>query len=510
MRTVPRPNDRVVIVGAGLGGLSAALHLAGAGRQVTVVEREPVPGGRCGRIEDRGYRFDTGPTVLTMPELLDAAFAAVGEQRERWLTLHRLDPAYRARFADGTTIDVRADVDAMADEIAQKCGNADAAGYRRLVDHLAELYRLEMPNFIDRNLDRPTQLLRPALARLVAMGGFGRLAPQIARFVGDERLRRLFTFQAMYAGLAPAQALAIYAVITYMDCVRGVFFPDGGMHAVPTAMAGGRREARRRLPLRHAGRRRIDVRDGRARGVITAAGERIPADVVVVNADLPTAWARPAARPRTPRAGCGGCATRPRPSSCTPARPYAHADGAHHTIDFGHAWDATFTDIIDRGRVMRDPSFLVTCPTRTDPTLAPATAATPTTCSSRRRTSAGSVDWVGQRQRHRDHVVAHPRGPRLHRLRRRDRGRAPHHPGRLAGAGYGAGRPVRGSAHLRADRTVPSADPRPADRGPGVLRLEHPTRRRRADGARVGTAGCRAGHRPSATMIAVTVRTPAP
>ncbi len=402
VRTVPGPTDRVVVVGAGLGGLSAALHLAGAGRQVTVVERELVPGGRCGRIEDRGYRFDTGPTVLTMPELLDAAFAAVGEQRERRLTLHRLDPAYRARFADGTTIDVRADVEAMADEIAQKCGGADAAGYRRLVDHLAELYRLEMPNFIDRNLDRPTQLLRPSLARLVAMGGFGRLAPAIARFVDDERLRRLFTFQAMYAGLAPARALAIYAVITYMDCVRGVYFPEGGMHAVPTAMAAAAAEhgVRFRYGTPVA---RIDVRNGRARGVITAAGERIPADVVVVNADLPTARAEllpPDAAPRRLRR------VRYSPSAVVlhTGSPYSHADGAHHTIDFGTSWEATFADIIDRGRVMRDPSFLVTCPSRTDPTLAPDGRHTHYVLFPAPNLS-GSVDWVGQRQRYRDEIV---------------------------------------------------------------------------------------------------------
>src|SRR5256885_4793269 len=100
MRTVLGLSNSVVVVGAGLGGLSAALHLAGAGRHVTVVEREAVPGGRAGLIHDHGYRFDTGPTVLTMPELVAAPLAAVGEEITDWLTLHRLHPAYRARFAD--------------------------------------------------------------------------------------------------------------------------------------------------------------------------------------------------------------------------------------------------------------------------------------------------------------------------------------------------------------------------------------------------------------------------
>src|SRR3954447_4559162 len=115
MRTGPGPTDSIVVFGAGRGGLSAALPLAGAGRNVTVLERTAVPGGRAGLIHDHGYRFDTGPTVLTMPELVAQPLNAVGEELDDWLTLHRLDPAYRARFADGSTIHVRAETEAMAE-----------------------------------------------------------------------------------------------------------------------------------------------------------------------------------------------------------------------------------------------------------------------------------------------------------------------------------------------------------------------------------------------------------
>src|SRR5579862_3408646 len=111
MRTVSGPTDRVVVVGAGLGGLSAALRLAGAGREVVVVERDDAPGGRAGSREIGGYRFDTGPTVLTMPALLADALGCVGEELDDWLTLTRLDPAYRAFFADGSHLDVHADVE---------------------------------------------------------------------------------------------------------------------------------------------------------------------------------------------------------------------------------------------------------------------------------------------------------------------------------------------------------------------------------------------------------------
>ncbi len=402
MRSVDGPTERVVVVGAGLGGLSAALHLAGAGRQVTVLERESVPGGRCGLITDSGYRFDTGPTVLTMPNLVAQPLNAVGEELDDWLTLHRLDPAYRARFADGTTIAVRADVDAMADEIARTCGPEDAAGWLRYVAFLRELYRIEMPHFIERNLDSPRQLVGAPLAQLAAMGGFRKLANKLADYVSDERLRRLFSFQSMYAGLAPKQALAIYAVITYMDCVEGVYFPAGGMHAVPRALAGA--AAKHGVALRYDTTvASVDVAAGRACGVVTTDGERIAADIVVLNADLPTAFDELLPTVRTPR--------RVRRLRYSPSAVVLHAgssaeyhDTAHHTIEFGSAWESTFDEIIDRGEVMSDPSFLLTTPTRTDASLAPDGRHTYYALFPAPNTR-GRVDWVRQRAAYREHVV---------------------------------------------------------------------------------------------------------
>ena len=404
MRTVTGPTDSVVIVGAGLGGLSAALHLAGAGRHVTVVEREAVPGGRNGMIRDHGYVFDTGPTVLTMPELVARPLQAVGEDIDSWLTLHRLDPAYRARFADGSSIDVRADVDEMADEIARTCGPQDAAGYRDFVAYLRKLYELQLPHFIDRNLDSPLQLVGLPLARLAAMGGFRRLGTKVAGFVADERLRRLFSFQAMYAGMSPAQALAIYSVITYMDCVEGVYFPEGGMHAVPRALAGA--AARHGVTFRYNTTvSRIELSAGRATGVITAEGERIPADVVIVNADLPTAYGELLPPGYTPR--------RVKRLTYSPSAVVLHAgssagyDGLlHHTIEFGSAWEDTFRQIIDRGEVMSDPSFLLTTPTVTDASLAPAGRHTYYSLFPAPNLTRGAIDWTQRADAYRDHMLA--------------------------------------------------------------------------------------------------------
>lgn len=185
VRTVPGPTDHVVVVGAGLSGLSCALHLLGAGRRVTVVERDAGPGGRAGRLDLGGFRLDTGPTVLTMPHLAEEAFAAVGDSLHARVELMALDPAYRANFADGSTLDVHTDGEAMEEEVRRFAGPAQAAGYRRLRTWLERLHRAQMRRFIDANFDSPFQLLHPDLARLAALGGFGRLDRRIGRFLSD-------------------------------------------------------------------------------------------------------------------------------------------------------------------------------------------------------------------------------------------------------------------------------------------------------------------------------------
>ncbi|MEV4623054.1 phytoene desaturase family protein [Asanoa sp. NPDC049573] len=365
MRTVTGPTDRVVVVGAGLGGLAAALHLAGAGRQVTILEREAVPGGRAGRLSLDGYEFDTGPTVLTMPDLIAEALAAVGEELGDWLELIPLDPAYRAHYPDGSTLDVITDTVRMAAEISRVCGPREADGYLRFVEFARNLWRLERDDFIARNFDAPTDLLTGNLLRLFATGAFRRLQTKVNQFFRDPRTRRIFSFQAMYAGLAPQDALAIYAVIAYLDSVAGVFYPRGGIYAVPRALAGA--AEKHGVQIRYGcAVTRVETAGGRAVAVHTATGERIPADVVVLNPDLPVAAAELLGESV-------------RPLRYSPSAVVLHIGSsqgyeriAHHNIHFGRAWRRTFAEIIDRGALMSDPSLLVTNPSRTEPTVAPA------------------------------------------------------------------------------------------------------------------------------------------
>ena len=289
LRTITGRSDRVVVAGAGLAGLAAALHLAGRGREVTVIERDAHPGGRAGRWDRGGYRFDTGPTVLTMPDLVAEALAAVGENLADRLDLVRLDPAYRADFADGSTLDVHTDAEAMTAAVAAFAGPAEAAGYQRLRAWLTELYQREFGQFIAANFDSPLSLVTPNLARLAGLGAFRRLEPAIGQFIKDERLRRVFSFQSLYAGESPRQALAVYAVIAYMDTVAGVYFPRGGMRALPDALAGAAASAGVKF---HYGETvtTLERSGDRVTAVRTASGLRVPCDAVVLATELTTAY----------------------------------------------------------------------------------------------------------------------------------------------------------------------------------------------------------------------------
>ena len=401
MRTVRGRTDHVVVVGAGLAGLSATLRLVASGRQVTVLERAAIPGGRAGVIDDAGYRFDNGPTVLTMPELIEDAFDAVGERMSDWLTLRPIDPLYRAWFADGSTLDVLRERDAMSEQIRSKIGPEDAAGYERFVDFTSRLYRYEMRDFIDRNIDSPFDLVTANLAKLAAIGGFRRMSPVVSNYLADDRLQRLFTFQAMYAGMSPYNALALYCVIAYMDAVAGVYIPEGGIHALPAAMAAAAQkhgaDVRYDTEVVH-----VERKGRRAVAVHTSTGERIACDAVVLNPDLPVAmrellsqdpWS---VQRLTSSPSCflmlAGSSAR-----------YSHT--AHHNIHFGRSWRGVFDELIDQGTLMSDPSFLVSNPTYSDASLAPEGRESYYVFFPTPNTTA-DLDWNVERSRYRDEVLA--------------------------------------------------------------------------------------------------------
>jgi len=262
-----------------------------------------------------------------------------------------------------------------------------------------------MRDFIDRNVDSPFGLLTPNLARLVALGGFRRLAPKVAQYLKDPRTQRMFSFQAMYAGLSPFEALAIYCVITYMDTVQGVFFPEGGIHAVPSALAAAAGKAGAEFRYGVTVERVEQASDGRATGVRLDGGEVVAAEAVVLNPDLPVAYRQLLPGTRVPRVARSGNYSPSCAVWVAGVRGELPPEAEHHNIHFGAAWESAFDALMKQKVLMPDPSILVTSPTKGDARLAPDGCISLYVLEPTPNLD-GSVDWRRERAAFKDRLVA--------------------------------------------------------------------------------------------------------
>lgn len=391
---------RVVIIGAGFGGLSAAAHLFAAEHEVTVIERAAQAGGRAAVAREHGFTLDLGPTIFTMPGLLDEAFVAAGSSMADHLSIDPVDPIYRAVFADGSVLRVRAGRAAMTHEIRAFAGAREAGVFNEFCDWVTELYQLQMPNFIDTNYDSAFDAVRPwrATYDLIRAGGLRRLDRRVASFFADERLRRVFSFQSLYAGVAPHRALALYSVITYMDTVAGVHCVRGGLPSAASSLA--KVLDRAGVTFRYGATAARILRDGSGvtTGVELESGERLVADAVVCNADLPIAYRTLLGGVDAPRVARRGTYS---PSCVVWAAGLGAQvadDITQHNIHFGTAWEDAFDDIGRRGRLMRDPSMLVSVPSIGDPGRAPAGCSTLFALEPVPNLD-GKVDWVRDGER---------------------------------------------------------------------------------------------------------------
>jgi phytoene desaturase len=395
--TVPG-GRRVVVVGGGVGGLAAAALLARGGAQVTLVERHGQLGGRVGTLEIDGFRFDTGPSWLFMPEVFAHFFELFGERLEDQLDLVRLDPAYRVFFesapgAPAETLDVGADPEAnwaRFDRLEPGAGSrmrayaaASSRAYRTALDHF--LYTTFAR--ADRALSPAVLLATPTLAGLLSTT----LAARVERTVQDPRLRQVLGYHAVFLGSSPYRVPALYSLMSHLDLVDGVRYPRGGMYTLIEALA---RLARAQGVLI---RTRSDVvaievepaprtaraprRTGLASGVRLASGEVIAADVVVSGADLH----------HTETALLGSEHARLPESSWVGRGPGISAllvmagvrgplpELAHHSLFFTRDWPGNFEDLLGRGpaspvqslRVPAVGSMYLSRTSATDPGAAP-------------------------------------------------------------------------------------------------------------------------------------------
>ncbi len=286
--------EKVAVIGAGMGGLAAALRLAAQGFDVTVLERAAGPGGKMRRVAVGTSQLDAGPTVFTMKWVFERLFDAIGESFEAHVDLHRAETLARHAWQDGSTLDLFADEARSEDAIAAFAGPAEARNYRRFCAESAEMFGLLKDPF----LCRPGPSL-PGLIGAFGLGGFSalrRMQPfntmwrALGRYFRDPRLRQLFARYATYCGSSPFQAPATLILVPHVE-QDGVWYVEGGMHAV--ALAFARLIAARGGTIRYgAGVSEILVSGGSVKGLRLESGEQLVADAVVVNADSAAVAAR--------------------------------------------------------------------------------------------------------------------------------------------------------------------------------------------------------------------------
>jgi phytoene desaturase len=352
--------EKVAIVGAGVGGLATAVRLASKGHEVEVYEKLPRPGGRCNIITDGGFKFDTGPSFVLMPDLFEELFSYLGEDLGGHLNLHVLDPSYKIFYPDGDTCTVFRDPEKTKEEL-ERLEKGASKTYDLLIEETASIYRRARPLLYQcltlKDLARPS--VWALLPRIRAFETYWHLA---GRFFKSEKLRHAFTFEAMFLGVSAFDAPGFYSILSYVDHVQKISHPIGGMYEIPAALE--KLAQRFGVRLQYG----VEVKGiGRRNGKLTLAipGEEIPADKVVINADY--AYAQGALLKRR---------TRRYSYSCSVYLMYLglkrKVEGLeHHTLFFARDPKRNIRQVFEESTLPDDPSFYVHVPTKTDPSLAP-------------------------------------------------------------------------------------------------------------------------------------------
>lgn len=396
---------RIIVIGSGFGGLSAAIRLQAQGHDVTIVEKLDKPGGRAYVFEKDGFTYDGGPTIITAPWLLHELFELCGARSEDYIDLRLLDPFYNIRFEDGSTFHYNGNPEHLAKEVS-RFNPADLPGYERFVERTNDIFKTGMA-LIDSPFPTFGSMLKvvPDLIRLRADRSVAKYA---AQFVKDDRLRQVFSFHPLLVGGNPFSSSSIYALIHTLEREWGVWFAMGGTGALVKALV--------RLFTEIGGTIRynsevasinVERSTRRTSGVTLAGGEIFTADAVVSNGDvaqtyraLVPAWARPRMTDRK---------LEKYDYSMSLFVIYfgtnkKYENVAHHEILMGPRYKELLEDIFERKLLADDFSLYLHRPTATDPSLAPEGHDCWYVLSPVPHLG-GDVDWARVGDRYRDRIM---------------------------------------------------------------------------------------------------------
>jgi phytoene desaturase len=393
----------VLIIGAGMGGITAAAHLARAGLQVTVLEKNPRPGGRCDRWSREGHHFDTGPTLFVMPHLYEAEFRALGTSLHEWLELQRVDPTYHLVFDDGSQLALTSDMKSMQEQL-ETIQPGSFQGLLRYLQEGERHYQLVLKKLVNCDFRRASDLINIQTLALIF-----RLKPLIhhyrnmSAYFAEPRLKSAFTFQDIYMGLSPFEAPATFSLMPYTELAHGVWYPKGGMYRIVETLMDLARQAGVEFSFNSAVEQ-IDTNANHARGVRLADGSHLEADVVLANADLPYVYQH-----LLPQDEMTKALTRKR-FSCSVISFFWGMDKTYealgpHTLFLADDYRENFESIDRNLDLPTNPSLYIHAPARLDSSMAPSgqdtlTAIVPVGHMSEN----GEQNWVELRNKAREQV----------------------------------------------------------------------------------------------------------
>ena len=374
--------NRVGVIGGGLGGLAAACVLAARGYAVTLFEKSAWLGGKATVLEEAGFRFDMGPTILTIPSVLRRIFSEADRRLEDYLDLIRLDPQWRCFFADGTSLDLVEDVDAMAKALDEYAPDS-AAGYKRFHALSERLHGISDRHFFWKSIGGVRDMIDLRAGFSMSLMGdvlnmrMGRsVAGTVRKFVPDPRVAQMLDHFTQYVGSCPESSPAVLCGIAHMQTTEGIWYPRGGTRAVPEALVRLGEE----LGVEYrtdTGVKRVltDASGQRVRGVETDGGEVIELAAVVSNADSARTH-RELLQESAPRAAKRFEQRRTYEPACSGVVLYLGLSKAydhllHHGFVFSQNPHAEFESIYRKGEPAADPTCYIASTARTEPATAP-------------------------------------------------------------------------------------------------------------------------------------------
>ena len=363
---------KVVVIGSGFGGLAAAIRQQAKGYEVTVLEMRDKPGGRAYVYEQDGFTFDAGPTIVTVPFILDELAALTGKPLSEYIEIVPCDPFYRIYFDDGKVFDYRGDQQSIEAEIA-KFNPEDVAGYREFLAYSSKIFDRAFTDLADHSFHSVWEMIKVA-PDLIKLRADQSVFKKVGSFIKHPQLRQVFSFEPLLIGGNPLRSSAIYAMIHYLEKTWGVHFAMGGTGALVKALVkmfedlGGKIQLNTRVE-------EIVVDGGQVSAIRTQDGETFPADIVISNGDVANTYRKLIAPQHRKKWTDKKLAKMQYAMSLFVAyfgtnRTYEHLP--HHAIVLGPRYEGLLTDIFDKKIVAPDFSLYLHAPTRTDKSLAPA------------------------------------------------------------------------------------------------------------------------------------------